>query len=114
MIYPQQYVASPWLCFTTGEGKQRWCQPDGLLIDAERGVVTCVEVKYSHTERAWWQVRQLYFPVLALLFPAHLWRLQACEVVKWFDGTIFFPEPTELTPEVSRPSDIFRIHIYRP
>ena len=46
--YPDTYVPSPWLCFQSeGSNKWRWCQPDGLLVDIDAGIITCVEVKYS-------------------------------------------------------------------
>lgn len=113
--FPQSYVPSPWLHFRSESSeKWRWCQPDGLLVDIERGIITCVEVKYSHTENAWWQVRKLYLPVLEKLFPPALWRLQACEVVKWYDSAVVFPEPVELAAEIGKPSDRFKVHICRP
>jgi len=113
--YPQTYVAGPWLHFRSeSSDKWRWCQPDGLLIDVERGIITCVEVKYSHTANAWWQTRELYLPVLAHLFPIPLWRLQVCEVVKWYDPSVVFPEQVELAAEVGRPSEKFKVHICRP
>lgn len=114
-LLPDTYVPSPWLHFLAeGEERWRWCQPDGLIVNAERGIITCVEVKYSHTADAWWQIRKLYLPVLAALFPADLWELQAVEVVKWFDPAVRFPEAIEMASELDRPSRKFKVHIFRP
>lgn len=114
-VFREEYIASPWLHFLAeGSSKWRWCQPDGLLIDIERGIITCVEVKYAHTPNAWWQVRQLYLPVLERIFPKTLWELQVCEVVKWFDSAVEFPEPLKLVASIGVPSSKFKVHICRP
>lgn len=111
-LFPHTYVPSPWIHFLA-DGRWRWCQPDGLIVDAERGRIIVVEVKYSHTPEAWWQVERLYLPVLRLCFEPRLWTFERCEVVKWFDPAVQFPEEIELTPEVDRVSDKFRVHICR-
>ena len=52
--FPDSYVPSPWLRFKEeGAEKFRWCQPDCLIVDMPRGIVTCCEIKYSHTSDAW-------------------------------------------------------------
>lgn len=113
--YPEMYVPSPWLHFKAeGADKFRWCQPDGLIVDLPRGIITCVEIKYSHTSDAWWQTRRLYIPVLESIFPPPSWTIQVCEVVKWFDPSTIFPEAVELASEPNRPSKKFKVHICRP
>lgn len=112
-FYGERYLPSPWLRFFTG-GAWRWCQPDALLLDLARGIITIVEVKYQHTSDAWWQVRQLYEPVLRQMFPADLWTFEVCEVVKWYDPAVVFPEKTVLAQEVCMSHSAFKIHIYRP
>lgn len=113
-LYGNKYLPSPWLRFFTQEGKWRWCQPDGLLLDVVKGRITIVEVKYQHTADAWWQVRCLYEPVLRSMFPPHLWEFECCEVVKWFDPLTLFPEKTVLAQEVSMHHSSFKVHIWRP
>lgn len=114
-VFPDSYIPSPWLHFLGAEAdKWRWCQPDGILVDFERGLLTVLEVKYSHTSDAWWQVRRLYTPVLQRIFPPALWEYQACEIVKWYDPATKFPEPVELASELDRPSRKFKVHIWRP
>lgn len=113
LLYGDRYMASPWLKFFA-EGKWRWCQPDGLLFDLKRGRITIVEVKYQHTSDAWWQVRQLYQPVLEQIFPKNLWEYDACEVVKWYDPVTLFPERVVLAQEVCMKHPAFKVHIWRP
>lgn len=113
LLYGDRYVPNPWLKFFS-EGKWRWCQPDALLLDVARGRLTIVEVKYQHTSDAWWQVRQLYQPVLEQIFPRNLWEYDACEIVKWYDPATLFPERTVLAQEVCMRHPAFKIHIWRP
>lgn len=112
-FHGNHYIPSPWLRFFTG-GAWRWCQPDGILLDPARGRLTIVEVKYQHTSDAWWQVRQLYEPVLRVMFPESLWAYSACEVVKWYDPAVLFPEKTVLAQDVGMTHPAFKIHIWRP
>lgn len=112
-LYGDCYIPNPWLKFFTG-GAWRWCQPDGILFDFKRGILTIVEVKYQHTSDAWWQVRQLYQPVLEHLFPTRLWQYQFCEIVKWYDPATLFPEPTVLAAEPGMRHSAFKVHIWHP
>lgn len=113
--FPDTYVPSPWFHFKqVGIDKYRWCQPDGFIMDIPRGIITCIEIKYSHTSDAWWQTKQLYIPVMECVFPKDLWKIQVCEIVKWYDGTIPFPEAIEMASEPDRPSKKFKVHICRP
>jgi hypothetical protein len=106
----QDYIASPWIYFRGSLG-WRWCQPDGLLIDVARGLITIVEIKLTHTTRAWWQCRKLYEPVLRAMFPLHLWRICVVEVVRYFDPATWFPEHVKLTPRVDAGYADFGVHI---
>lgn len=111
--YGQSYIRSPWLHFANDKDVWHWCQPDGVLLQHERRRFTIIEVKYQHTSDAWWQVEKLYRPVLEFLFPG--WECARCEVVKWFDGTIAFPEQTKLCEEIGAvPFGFFGVHIYKP
>lgn len=111
--YGARYLPSPWLKFFA-DGRWRWCQPDGLLFDFVRGRITIVEVKYQHTSDAWWQVRHLYQPVLEHMLPNILWTYEVCEVVKWFDPAVAFPERTVLAGEVDMRHKDFKVHIWKP
>lgn len=112
-LYGDWYLASPWLRFLS-DGRWRWCQPDALLFKPLEGKITIIECKYQHTSDAWWQVRHLYQPVLEHIFPAKLWTYEACEVVKWYDPAVPFPERTVMANEVDMAHSAFKIHIWKP
>lgn len=112
-LFGEAYVASPWIKFKSDvDERWRWCQPDALYFDLAAGRIVILEVKYQHTSDAWWQLRQLYAPVLRSMFPYDLWRIQCCEVVKWFDPATAFPERVEMVPT---PLDVkdFGVHIWK-
>jgi len=113
LLYGEMYLPSPWIKFF-GSGKWRWCQPDGLLFIPEAGRIVIVECKYQHTTDAWWQTRHLYGPVLAHMFPANLWKFEVCEVVKWYDPAVQFPERVVLAGEVHMVHENFKVHIFKP
>ncbi len=113
-LFPSKYLPSPWVRFTNVEDTNaRWCQPDGLIIDIEAGLISIVEMKYQHTSDAWWQLEKLYKPVLAVIFPKQLWRLQCVEVVKWFDPATDFPVPIRMAESPIGVGD-FSVHIWKP
>lgn len=111
--YGDTYVASPWIKFFA-EGRWRWCQPDGLLFRPREGRIIIVEVKYQHTPDAWWQVRHLYQPVLEFMLPRGLWTYEVCEIVKWYDPAVVFPERVVLAGEVDMKHKDFKVHIWKP
>lgn len=112
-VYGESYVASPWLRFRSNtDSDWRYCQPDGLHFDFRSGLIVIVEIKLKHTAQAWWQVRELYQPVLECLF-GNLWQFAACEVVKWYDPHTYFPEAITPTPDLAalHPGS-FGLHIW--
>lgn len=107
------YVPSQWWRFADA-GAVRWCQTDGLFLLPARGLAIVVEVKYQHTPDAWFQLRELYAPVVGrALGPA--WELALVEVVKWFDPSTFFPEKFVMCPDPLHQSpDHIGVHIWAP
>jgi hypothetical protein len=85
------YFPSPWIIYTTGGGFIHWCQPDGLYFDPTRGHLYIIECKLRHTADAWWQLHEVYAPVLARMFPRELWELRFVEIVRWYDPSTYFP-----------------------
>ena len=101
-LYGDYYVPSPWFQFReVGNDRLRWCQPDGLLFMPLEGKIIIVECKLQHTSDAWWQLRWLYLPVVAKAFPATFWDYGLCEVVKWFDPAVAFPEKVQMRENVA-------------
>jgi hypothetical protein len=87
------YFPSPWIIYRTAAEPARdcWCQPDGLLFRPIRGQIYIIECKLSHTAEAWWQLREVYEPVLSAMFPKNLWDLRFVEVVRWYNPDVWFP-----------------------
>lgn len=107
------YFPSQWFRFSDC-GCVRWCQPDALLLDPRRGVATILEVKYQHTPDAWFQLRELYAPVVGAALGPH-WQLAMVEVVKWYDPATFFPERHVMCPDPLRPPvGYIGVHIWTP
>lgn len=100
---------SPWVVFN----EDRWCQPDGLILSPERSRIVVTEIKLRHCSEAWFQLFQLYIPVVQMLFPD--WEVVGCEVVKWYDPSSVVPQAPKLR---ENPADAlpgaFNVHIYAP
>jgi len=110
--YPALYTPSPWIRYRNHYDCERWCQPDGLLIDPRRGQITVIEVKLQHTGNAIRQLFDLYIPLVEFMFEP-LYKLAGCEVVRWYDGTI----PTAMQPRLCADplrarTKSFNVHIY--
>lgn len=115
-FYGKFYIPGPWFSFyEVGFGRIRYCQPDGLLFQPYEGLITIVEAKLQHTAAAWWQLRLLYLPVIVKAFGGTRWRFAVCEVTKWYDPGITFPEKPRLRASIAdtEPGEI-GVHIWRP
>lgn len=89
---------NPWLRFVSDvggalyfQGKQlgrshRFCQPDSVVVTRDHVIV--FEIKVRHTERAWWQLHELYAPVCV-----HVWkkRVIMVEITKSYDSRVLWP-----------------------
>src|SRR5262245_3313723 len=84
-LYELSYIPALWFMYHS-RGRIRYCQFDGLLVLAERKVLAIVECKYQHTADAYWQLSNVYVPVLrSFLGRGNPYSIATCEVVKWFD-----------------------------
>lgn len=114
--YGAAYMASQWVRFrSVDDPRVRWCQPDGVLVDQGASTLTIVEIKYSHTEVAWWQLFRLYRPVLERLFAGHGYEFRCVEVCRWFDAAIRCPVKPRLREDIAnvRPGE-FAVNIWSP
>lgn len=113
--YPYTYLRSPWLVYQTDDSARvRWCQPDGILFDWGRQIITIVEIKLHHTSDAYWQVMDIYLPVLRHAFRGFAWEYRFVEVVRWYDAAVHFPVAPALVPELSNvPRGRFGVHIWK-
>lgn len=111
--YPHAYVPGGWIRFVREDGSASVCQPDGYMVDFDRGVITVLEFKLRHCELAWWQLLHLYVPVMQALFRD--WTFRAVEVCRWYDADIRVPQRPALLPDVMLASDRgWGVHIWAP
>lgn len=83
-----EFRAAPAIRFVDKLGA-RVAVPDGLLVTPSR--IYVIEIKLQHTTDAWWQLRRLYAPIVARLFPTR--ELTLVEICSRFDPNVVFPEP---------------------
>lgn len=108
------YLPSMWLRFLDRDRYWKWCQPDGLLVNPWQGILTIVEVKYSHTNDAFVQLFKVYLPVVQAIFGG-AYAIVCCEVCKWYDPAVLTDEPPQLCkhPDLA-PAGRFNCHIWKP
>lgn len=86
-IYGIDYRPAPAILFEDRSGLRR-AIPDGILRIGP--VCVIVEIKLSHTERAWWQLNRLYAPLLsALVVPGT--PIRCVEICRSYDPEVQFP-----------------------
>lgn len=110
------YVKNPWLIYKTSESSSlRWAQPDALLIDPRKGIVTILEMKYQHTSQAYFQLVDKYLPLIERLFGWETWEFATVEVVKWYDCAVKFPCAVTLRERIEDvAAGEFGVHIWKP
>lgn len=110
-------MPSQWVRFRSAAepDKIRWCQTDGVLLDRQSLSLTILEIKYSHTATAWWQLFRLYLPVLERLFDGYGYEFRCLEVCKWFDPAVKCPQRPRLCEDITtvKPGE-FAVHIWSP
>jgi hypothetical protein len=85
-IYEERFLASPSILFEERYQCRRAILDGVLLFDDE---VVVIEVKYTHTELAWWQLKRLYAPLLARLYLGR--SLRCVEICRSYDPGTSFP-----------------------
>lgn len=71
-------VPGPWFLYLDKVARERYAQPDWLGICVELGRICIVEVKLTRNPRAWWQLNELYKPLVRQVFPH--WEISLVEV----------------------------------
>ena len=87
------FVFGPWISFMSGSGSLRSCQPDMLWFNSRTKKGIIFEIKYTHTIDAYYQLVELYFPVVAKLHPEYEFSL--VELTRSYDPAIQFPVPVD-------------------
>lgn len=109
--YPLQYIPGCFIEYRQNNGKLEYCQPDGFLLDMNKGLITLIEIKLRHTELAWWQLFHLYGPVLEYLF-GDMFHYAYVELCAWFDPETAMPQKTYLIPDILKAKPgLWSIHI---
>lgn len=112
--FGEHYVPGAWFEFETKKVGKRWCQADALLVFPEQSQIVLIEYKYSHCALAWWQLFQLYLPVVQRVFGPR-WKYSCCEVVKWFDPMTKGPRPVHMVSDIMGvPEALWGVHICKP
>lgn len=115
-LYGADYIPGPWFKFRPrNTNRDRWCQCDGIIRDHSAGRLIIIEAKYSHTFDAWYQLFELYKPVVEKAIGGNNWTICGLEVVKWFDPSVYCEPPAKLCerPEHAQ-VDQFSVMIYSP
>lgn len=111
--FGDDYMPSQWLRYRSTDGRIRWCQVDGVLRIREQHALTVVEIKYNHTDLAWWQLFRLYIPVLERVFEGHGYEFRGVEVCKWFDPAVRCPQPARIRDTLTdTAAGDFSVHIW--
>lgn len=70
------FLPSPVFTFSTKYSPKATCIPDGLLFTRDEIII--FEVKLRHTIDAWYQLQQLYAPVVKRVFRRPVRMLEVC------------------------------------
>lgn len=112
--FGNNYLPGPWFRFLDRNG-WHWAQADGLLFDLRGGKIIVFEFKIKHHPNAYYQLFDLYYPLVEHLFPKEGWTIGLCEVCKWYDKDTAMPKKPHLYADITmvKPGD-FGVHIWRP
>jgi len=106
------YAPGMWIRYVD-DSRRHYAQPDGLLVDLRRRFITVVEIKLKHTIAAYFWLRELYEPLIRHIF-GNDFRYAVCEVVKWYDSSVQWPEPLRMTKDPSALiANEFGLHIWK-
>lgn len=114
--YPTRYVEGPWICYRDrADNRLCHCQPDGLYIDIEKGLIVVIEVKLKHGILAYQQLAR-YMPMVEHIFED--FEIRGIEVVKWFDPQISYGSTktalcADLVKCAPQNANMYNVHILR-
>lgn len=112
LILPGEFLRQPTFRFNNGRPVDEIAIPDGIhLFD---NVLTIIEIKLRHTADAWYQLNDLYRPVIARAYP-HL-HINLLEICRHYDRTVRLPSKINFLDDVrqftSHPQHEFGIFIW--
>jgi hypothetical protein len=118
-IYEGAFTPGQWFRYYVRERrKPQFCELDGLLEFPELSLVVIVEIKLVHTAAAYFQLTNLYRPVLQTFLRGagdESTQIALLELVRWYDPSREFPcVPVKLENiEEASPRD-FNVRIWNP
>lgn len=92
------YTVGQWWGFVDRAGYRRWCQTDGFLMTPEGAII--FEVKVRGVPDAYFQLHQLYRPVVQRALPG-VKIVALVMVCKHFDPMVRFPEEPEHLSDIA-------------
>lgn len=121
-LYSDDFIPSPWFRYGFNYNNSihyNVCQPDGILLKQKDAklIVTIIEVKLAHTADAYFQLFDLYLPILQRYYGEHtpLLEFRMLEIVKFYDPNKVVPARVHLTPnENDLPPNEFCVKIWSP
>lgn len=89
-VFPFALTLEPWIDYEDDQGRGR-CSPD-FVLDFMTGPIIVGEVKHTHSEQAWWQLRKLYEPLIRIIAVGR--EVAVLEVAK-YASPVRLPEEPE-------------------
>jgi len=91
-------TVEPWFRFRSrGSDRWRYCSPDAILLLPYNNLII-VETKLTHVPDSYYQLKQLYEPVIRKHFGL---VPKLCSIVKSYDGATPYPEEHDYIFELS-------------
>jgi hypothetical protein len=118
----EDFIPSPWFRYGfryNNTTHYNICQPDGILLKLidSKLIITIIEVKLAHTADAYFQLFDLYLPVLQHYYCEHtpFVEFRLLEIVKFYDARKVSPARVHLTPNIlDLPPNEFCVKIWTP
>lgn len=92
-LFGDSVISNAWIAFEDTVYGERLCSPDVFVIEPDRGLITIVECKLTHTDSAYHQLGK-YEIVLQTLFPNY--KIRGVEIYKYLNSNTYYP----VTPKV--------------
>lgn len=107
-LFPNLIVGQ-WFKFSDGR-ENRFCQTDAVNLDGD--AATIFEIKIRWTATAWWQLRELYSPVVRAAYQPK--RIHLVCVTRAFDPAIPIPETINFVDDLRDLPPGVNVHLWRP
>lgn len=113
--FPSGVTFGQWFQYRLkGAPRDFYCQVDAILVDRSVMKVTAIEMKLKHCADAFYQLFELYLPILEHYY-GEGFTFAGVEMVSAFDRSLPMPQTPKLLKNISeaQPKD-FSVHIWAP